>query len=273
MSDRSRGRRRGLVVRRLSLFGVAALSAVGLAGCARQGVAAPPPPLKLRGTTLPSHADAVDLTQPVYRGPDLPLYRAAARFFRWPLLVPALPPRGARPTGATISRFFAGSFTLDPKGVASQVPGSYVPGNPVPLAAYQLRITFRTAAASVVTLLEAVHPYAWPHDATPTALPDGLRGGETWQARATPHGPPLRYLEGHVGGLYLIVYADAARASVADLAAYLGRLRSVSVPPGPAPVATTGSAPTVRVTPVTTHPKSGHGRATAKGARHGHAGA
>jgi hypothetical protein len=224
----------------------AALALAGLsfalAGC---GAKAPSTaPLKVRGTALPARAGPVRLTQAAYRGGGLALYRTAARYFRWPVLVPASPPGGARATGATVSRFFAGSFMIDAAGRATQVPDSFVPGTAVAPAAYQLRIAYLGGRAGLVTLFEAVHPYAPPKGARSVGLAGGLRGGMTWQVAPAPGAATLRYVEGHADGLYLMTYASARRASEAALAAYFADLRAVAVPPGKAPVATrAGNAP------------------------------
>lgn len=231
---------------RAASFAAAVLAAgVGLTGCAGQTATAP---LKVKGTALPNTAGPVKLAQAPYRGADLAMYRTAARYFRWPVLVPAPPPAGARAAGATVSRFFAGSFTVDRHGRASQVPGSFVPHNPVAPAAYQLRLEY-LGRRGVVTLFEAVHPYTPPKGAKAVALPGGLAGGRTWLSAPAPNAAPLRYVEGHTGGLYLMAYGVARDASAADLAAYFARLRAVAVPAGKAPVATT------------------HGRATHKSGR------
>ncbi len=247
MPDQAGARRRP-GMRAAAFCAVTALSGLALAGC---GSHKAPPPLKVKGTTLPSHAGRVRLTQPAYRGPALALYRSAARYFRWPLLVPQTPPDAARPAGATVSRFFAGSFTIDLRGRASQVPGSYVPGNPVAPAAYQLRLTY-LGRRGLVTLFEAVSAYVPPKGARSVALPGGLTHGLTWQSRPAPGTAPLRYLEGRVDGLYLMVYAVAREASEAALSSYLANLRSVAVPPGKAPAA--AAAPS-------TPASRGHGQA------------
>ena len=223
--------------RRGASFAAAALAAgVVLTGCASHPAAAP---LKVKGTALPKTAGPVHPAEPAYRGADLAMYRTAARYFRWPVLVPQPPPAGARAAGATVSRFFAGSFTVDPHGRASQVPGSFVPGNPVAPAAYQLRLEY-LGRKGIVTLFEAVHPYTPPKGAKAVALPGGLAGGRTWQSAPAPNAAPLRYVEGHTGGLYLMAYGVARHQSAAHLAAYFAHLRTVAVPAGKAPVATAG---------------------------------
>jgi hypothetical protein len=208
----------------------AAAAALVLSGCGAAPAAAP----RYRGTALPTAAGPVHPDAPPYRGPHLALFRTAARYFRWPVLVPEHPPGGASPVDAMVSRLFGGTFAVDASGHARQVPGSYVPSVPVRPAAYQLRIDYLRGGGEV-TLFEAVHPYTPPASALPFPLPAPYRGGRTWTAPPGPGAPPLRYVEGERGGLYLMAYGPARRYGAAALAAFLRGMAAVAVPPGPAP--------------------------------------
>jgi hypothetical protein len=219
--------------RRLAAAALGGLSLAALTGC---GPHAAPTAVRYRGTALPTRAGPVRVQAPAYRGPAAALYASAARYFRWPLLVPATLPRGASAVSAMVSRLFAGTFAIDANGRASQVPNSYVPGTPVAPAAYQLRVTYLVRGRPLV-LFEAVHAYASPAGARALSLPGGVADGRTWVATPAPQAAPLRYVEGRRDGLYLMVYGPARVFPAARLAGWLADLAAVPVPPGKAPAA------------------------------------
>lgn len=190
------------------------------------------PPLHYKGSTLPTKAGRVHLTQPPFTGPGLALYRAASRYFRWPVLVPAPVASLRGPLSAQVSRFFAGTFTIDAKGKVGLVAGSVVAHTPVAPAAYQLRIAYLLKHRPV-TLFEAVHAYAAPRGARSVALPGGLTGGRTWLGAAGPGAPDTRYVEGSVGGLFLMVYGPASGLGAGRLSGLFAHLKQVAPASGP----------------------------------------
>ena len=216
------------------LLGGALAAAALTTACGQRPSKAAAAPLRYKGASLPTTAGKVHLGGPPYHGPGKPLYTAASRYFRWPLLVPAQSAGLKGPLSAQVSRFFGGTFDITSHGRAVLVPGSYVAGNPVAPAAYQVRIDYRLHGEDV-TLFEGVHAYVPPKGARALRLPGHLSGGVTWTAAPAPGAPSIRYVEGESGGLHLMAYGPAKRLPASALASLFSHLERVALPKGPAP--------------------------------------